>query len=1081
MNKLLLIIPLIFIQITLKAQYNKNGYPFYTYYNSDDYNAYDQNWDVIEDKDGIIYVANNNDGILQFDGVEWRKIKIENKPEVRALAIDNSGVIFVGCTKDFGYLSPTFNGNLIFKSLLNKFEINNFPFSQIFKINIIKDSVFFKTDNSLLFKYILKEDTVLVSNMPQYSLFTFNINNELYSSSYIEGLFVRVKDTVKVTKGGEFYKSKNIFSVLPVDSSLLKIITWGNGFYNYDTKTGTSVQLLNNNDLSFIKNYNSYAATQFESTTLVATLGTGIISLNNNNEIERVYDEQLSIKDHNCASITILGNSAWSALSMGILRFEYNSPFSYFSKESNLEGFVVGVIKKDNILYVATEIGLFYFTINNDIPEFKKINGIKGQIVEITTMSQLNDNILIGTYDGIYQYNTKSKDLFIIEKKYNLLKVSKTESSSLYVTALLPNKQEENLWVGTKSRLLCLNNKSGKWEMTDKIYTIGDRVNNIIIDSLDNIWATTKQKGIVKIDNSTNKMSFIDTLSGLPAMYSLRLYKHKNKLFCSTPKGIYSFNCKTSKFYKDTIFPEKFINGSHSIDRIVFDNKNNIYINYSSINQKGIDKLEFNKTTGKYRIVNDFKRLGNVDINFFYPDSNLIWFGIGDVLYNYDNSKKINTTLPYKCLIRKVEGIDTVYFNGTFYKETDRGLIPSDIQNEKQKPILRYAQNDITFHFAAPYFEGVEAIKYSYKLVGFKNSWSKWNKEPKAVFTNLNEGEYIFKVKAKNIYGVESEIGNYEFSILPPWYRTTFAYIVYVILAIAVIILIVKIYTRRLEQEKIHLEGIVRERTAEIREQRDQIAEQKQSIEDSILYASRIQRAILPSHDLAQEILPDYFILFRPRDIVSGDYFWMNKIGGKTIVVAADCTGHGVPGAFMSMLGVSFLNEIVLKENIVEPHLILNKLRNRVKKTLKQEGKEGEAKDGMDIALVVFDETQKKLYFSGAYNPVLIYRGEELIEIKADRMPIGIYIKEKESFTLNEFDYQSGDTFYIFSDGYPDQFGGPKGQKFRIKTMKALIASIQDKPMSEQKEILNKTIEEWMAETEGQEQIDDMVVIGVRL
>jgi serine phosphatase RsbU (regulator of sigma subunit) len=181
------------------------------------------------------------------------------------------------------------------------------------------------------------------------------------------------------------------------------------------------------------------------------------------------------------------------------------------------------------------------------------------------------------------------------------------------------------------------------------------------------------------------------------------------------------------------------------------------------------------------------------------------------------------------------------------------------------------------------------------------------------------------------------------------------------------------------------------------------------------------------------------------------------------------------------MLGVSFLNEIVLKEGIVEPHLILNKLRNRVKKTLKQEGKEGEAKDGMDVALVVFDETQKKLYFSGAYNPVLIYRGEELFEIKADRMPIGIYIKEKESFTLNEFDYQSGDTFYIFSDGYPDQFGGPKGQKFRIKTMKALLASIQDKPMNKQKEILNKTIEDWMAETEGQEQIDDMVIIGVKL
>jgi len=1092
MNKLLLIIPLIFIQITLKAQYNKNGYPFYTYYNSDDYNAYDQNWDVIEDKDGIIYVANNNDGILQFDGVEWRKIEIKNKPEVRALAIDDSsGVIFAGCSKDFGYLSPTSDGNLIFKSLLNKFDADSFLFPSIFKINIIKDTVFFSSDNRLLFKYIILQDTVLVIDLPRYTLFTFNVLNKIYGSSYISGLYTLISDTVKSVLGGDFYKNKNIFSILPKDSSNFTVITGRNGIFNYNIITGKSRMILSNKDKKCLSNCISYYAAIRNNNMLIATLGLGVVALDKNMNIIDILDEQLEIKDHLCASINIFDNSTWSALSMGILRFEYNSPFRYFSKESELEGYILDVVKLNNTLYVSTEIGLYYLSFKEGFPVFNKIEGISSQITAMSRMTIDNvDYIFIGTTDGIYQINIKTKTISLIENNLvglnklfspNKLNNNSKVTTSIYVVSLFAKENAKELWVGTKTRLVCLKYNNKHWNVTDKIFDLKDEFVNITSDSLNNIWATTKQKGVVRIDSKTNSITQYDTLSGLPTMHSLRVYNNGKKLLCSTFKGIYKYNYNLKTFVKDTILPKKYTNGFLSIDRITVDVDDNIYIAYSSINQKGIDKLEFNKVTGKYNIVNDFKRLGNVDINFFYPDSNLIWFGVGDVLYNYDNSKKINTTLPYKCLIRKVEGIDTVYFNGTFYKETDRGLIPSDIQNEKQKPILRYAQNDITFHFAAPYFEGVEAIKYSYKLVGFKDTWSKWNKEPKAVFTNLNEGEYIFKVKAKNIYGVESEIGNYEFSILPPWYRTTFAYIVYVILAIAVIILIVKIYTRRLEQEKIHLEGIVRERTAEIREQRDQIAEQKQSIEDSILYASRIQRAILPSSDLAQEILPDYFILFRPRDIVSGDYFWMNKIGGKTIVVAADCTGHGVPGAFMSMLGVSFLNEIVLKENIVEPHLILNKLRNRVKKTLKQEGKEGEAKDGMDIALVVFDETQKKLYFSGAYNPVLIYRGEELIEIKADRMPIGIYIKEKESFTLNEFDYQPGDTFYIFSDGYPDQFGGPKGQKFRIKTMKALLASIQDKPMSEQKEILNKTIEEWMAETEGQEQIDDMVVIGVRL
>jgi serine phosphatase RsbU (regulator of sigma subunit) len=1092
MNKLLLIITLTLLQITLYPQYNKNGYPFYTYYNSDDYNAYDQNWDVISDKDGIVYVANNNDGILQFDGVEWRKIEIENKPEIRALAMDSSGIIFVGCSKDFGYLSITTDGNLIFKSLLDRFDADSFSFSWIFKINIIHDTVFFSSDNYLLFKYIIPTDTVFVVNLPKYTLFTFNIFDKIYGSSYTTGLYTVEDDTIKIIQGGDFYKNKNIFSILPEDSSNFKIVTGHKGIYDYNLTTGISNQILADKSKKYLSNYISYSAVKKNNNTLLATLGSGIVALNDKMNITDVFDEQLEIKDHMCASVNFFYNSVWSALSLGILRFEYTNPFRYFSKESGLEGYMLDVIKLNNTLYVLTEIGLYHLSSDkNNLPSFIKIKGINSQITAMSKMTIDNiDYIFVGTTTGIYQVNVVNKTVSLVED--NLMGIKKLfkvknnnnnnkETTSIYVVSLFAKTDDNELWVGSKARLICLKYYNKQWRVTDKIYNIEDNILNITSDSLNNIWAVTKQKGIIKVNNKTNSLTILDTASGVPVMHSLRLYNNNNNILCATPKGMYKYDYKTSTFVKNAALLKKYTDGSVAIGRFTTDINKNIYISYSAPDTKGVDKLKLDKKTGEYNIVNDFKRLGNVDINFFYPDSNLIWFGIGDVLYNYDNSKKINITSSYKCLIRKVEGVDTVFFNGTFYKETGRGIVPSCIQNEKQKPILEYAQNDITFHFAAPYFEGLEAIKYSYKLVGFKDTWSKWKKEPKAVFTNLNEGDYIFQVKAKNIYGVESEIGSYEFSIFPPWYRTTFAYIIYVILAIAIIILIVKIYTRRLEQEKIHLEGIVRERTAEIREQRDQIADQKQSIEDSILYASRIQRAILPASELAQEILPDYFILFRPRDIVSGDYFWMNKIGNKTIVVAADCTGHGVPGAFMSMLGVSFLNEIVLKEGIVEPHLILNKLRNRVKKTLKQEGKEGEAKDGMDVALVVFDETQKKLYFSGAYNPVLIYRGEELFEIKADRMPIGIYIKEKESFTLNEFDYQSGDTFYIFSDGYPDQFGGPKGQKFRIKTMKALLASIQDKPMNKQKEILNKTIEDWMAETEGQEQIDDMVIIGVKL
>jgi len=263
-----------------------------------------------------------------------------------------------------------------------------------------------------------------------------------------------------------------------------------------------------------------------------------------------------------------------------------------------------------------------------------------------------------------------------------------------------------------------------------------------------------------------------------------------------------------------------------------------------------------------------------------------------------------------------------------------------------------------------------------------------------------------------------------------------------------------------------------------LEEQKAEIEKQKEEITDSIKYAKRIQTAILPSNELASEILPEHFILFRPRDIVSGDYYWMNKVGNKVIVVAADCTGHGVPGAFMSMLGVSFLNEIVNKNNVYQANLILNHLRAAVKKTLGQTGKEGEAKDGMDIAICVIDMETKMMEYAGAYNPLYLFRDGELIETKADKMPIGIYIREKESFTLHEMQLQKGDTFYICSDGYADQFGGPDGGKFKSRPFKRLLGELQPMNMADQRTRLNRIIDDWRGEID---QIDDIIILGVRI
>jgi len=256
------------------------------------------------------------------------------------------------------------------------------------------------------------------------------------------------------------------------------------------------------------------------------------------------------------------------------------------------------------------------------------------------------------------------------------------------------------------------------------------------------------------------------------------------------------------------------------------------------------------------------------------------------------------------------------------------------------------------------------------------------------------------------------------------------------------------------------------------------VKEQKENILESIHYAKRIQGATLPSMEIAENLLPEHFILFKPRDIVSGDYYWLTQIEGKTIVVVADCTGHGVPGAFMSMLGISILNQLVNNHNLLHANEILELMRDNVKKSLRQDDHDSESKDGMDMALIIFDFENKKLEFAGANNPLYIIRNNELIKLDADKMPIGVYVVDDRKFNLHEMDIQEGDCYYTFSDGFVDQVGGESNRKFMRKNFTELLLKIHESPMAEQKVLLDETIENWKGKNE---QVDDILVFGIRV
>ncbi len=287
------------------------------------------------------------------------------------------------------------------------------------------------------------------------------------------------------------------------------------------------------------------------------------------------------------------------------------------------------------------------------------------------------------------------------------------------------------------------------------------------------------------------------------------------------------------------------------------------------------------------------------------------------------------------------------------------------------------------------------------------------------------------------------------------------------------------------ENERI-LEAKVIERTEQVVRQKEEIETQNQELEilykhvtDSIKYAKRIQEAILPPDSLVKKLLPNSFVLYKPKDIVSGDFYWIDEKDDKTMFAAVDCTGHGVPGAFMSIVGYNLLKHVVNNNNFTMPSLILDRLNDGVSETLHHGHEEAQAKDGMDLSFCTIDFKNLELQYAGAYNPLYIIRNGELLQTKADKFPIGLFLgEEKKRFTNHVIPLQKDDCVYIFSDGYADQFGGSNGKKFMAKHFRDLLLSVCEKPIELQKEILNNTIEEWRGQLD---QVDDILVIGVKI
>ncbi len=649
----------------------------------------------------------------------------------------------------------------------------------------------------------------------------------------------------------------------------------------------------------------------------------------------------------------------------------------------------------------------------------------------------------------------------------------------------------------------------------------GDATTTIFEDRNGLLWVGTFA-GLNQFDPTSGEFTrYIYDPNNSKSLSNNRVYMiledTEGELWIGTKGGLCKFNRKTKDFERFT--SENTDLPNNAIMGILDDGVGNLWVSTN----RGISK--FNRQTHKVRT---YDVRDGLQSNEFLAGS---CFKTKQNEFIFGGINGFNAFFPAN--IQDNQNIPELVITG--FKVSNNDLELDSTITEKKIIELEHTQTDLTFDFVALDYIFPEKNQYAYQLVGYDKTWQYVKFARTAKYTNLPPKKYIFRVKGSNNDEVWNDKGTQIVVIIhPAFWQTTWFRVSSTIIILFIISLIIWLRFRAIKKRNEHLEELVSIRTAEVVKQKDEIElkngvlvqqkeeitaqnevlhQQKEEIEaqrdeiesqrdiatkqldiitlqkkeitDSIQYAKRIQTAALPSSEALKQILPEYFVLFKPRDIVSGDFYWASKRNNKLVVTAADCTGHGVPGAFMSMLGMSFMNNIVNEEGITESDQILNYLRSSVIQSLHQRGVAFEAKDGMDISLCVIDLENKKISFSGGYNPLYLIRKGEAIIYKADDMPIAIY-DLMNPFTKTEIDIQTGDVIYMFSDGYADQFGGEKGKKFMAKRFRELLTSIAEKPMFEQRDILDEAIENWRSfkseqEPNGCEQVDDIVVFGIRL
>jgi serine phosphatase RsbU (regulator of sigma subunit)/ligand-binding sensor domain-containing protein len=1071
MPYLLYIILLLFTTGLVNAQQTRIGSAFITNYSPTDYNAGNQNWAIIQNDDGILYFG-NNEGIIEFDGKNWRSI---DNAYIVSSGKDKNGVIYMGGRENLGYLHSNPNGSSTFRSLKHLIHDTSYSIRYIRNIVFHEDEVWFSDENGHILKY--DGTSIKVEKISDWLGLFVKEHDTIYIQTKA-GLGFYKDDKIQFFNGGDFFAESSVRNIHRIGGKTL-IITRLGGVYRKIktgfTKWDTPLQEL-------IKKSQVYVSTSYNDQLVLGTVESGVLVINKEGEQVLHMNEKSGMINHDHCSIFVdQDGNIWSGLEFGISQIHFNSPFSYFNESSGLNNSAIYSIKNHaNNLYVGTARGLYISKWDNTGPRpvFKLIEGNSGR--KLWDFEIIN-NHLISSSSNIGMYKINQNKAYKIPNSPNVNKILSSDKKNIFIgigehggayTLYFNDNQLDSIIYHDNLPIL------KEAMLFDNKIAWGLKHNNEIIRfKFSNNYSSITEINYLKTNNSINKN------------LQKSILKFQNQLFIGTDSGTYAFNNETNEIKR-----QKDLSGNNDLHifRIRKDNIGLWWFVGKKSKQPIIGQLSSDlQLQNLYPI--SFNNLAIKENLAFYPiDSTQILIGASDRLVTYNAALQKSQNSKSKLIIRYV----------ILNNSGDSLRIYSKPSHEKLKTLLAYGNNALTFKYSFINYDKTSSIKYSFKLEGFDKKWSTLTSKSEKEYSYLPEGEYTFKIRAYLAEKLEDE-RQYSFTVSPPWYRTYWAYISYFITAIIVLIAIRYYSIKKVENENIKLENEVNKRTKEIMRknnqlemqkeeisaQRDEISHQQKKILDSIEYAKHIQGALLPKKEVFESHFSDAFLIFKPKDIVSGDFYWLKKINNHLLFTVADCTGHGVPGAFMSIMGISFLNEIVRRKDIFSPDMVLNELNKQVKQSLSsqeiinsdendiQKYLKSNVKDGIELALADIDLEKNILYYSGAESPVYIIRNNELIILEGTPIPIGIHYKNVP-FELKQIELQKGDCIYMFTDGYRDQFGSNAKIKFSTEKFKQVLLNNHSKSLSEQKELLCKVFSDWKGEND---QIDDITILGLKI